>query len=156
MFDQVNGLPVHVLVVHAAVVFVPLLALTAVLYALVPRLRDRLGWVAALLAVGGPVVAYVAMVSGNAFYDRKYGDVPEEAVRNVQQHASFGTRTFWFTLGLGVATGLLVLLTARRDRRLPKAAEAGLAVVVIALAAVAAYYVFQTGDSGARSVHGGS
>ncbi len=155
MFDQVNGLPMHVLVVHAAVVFVPLLALSAVLYALVPRLRDRLGWVAALLAVGAPAVALVAMLSGSAFYDRKYGDVPEDALANVQQHASFGTRTFWFTLGLGVATGLLLLLTGRRGRALPKPVEVGLTVVVIALAAVAGWYVFQTGDSGATSVHGG-
>ena len=44
MFDQINGLPVHVLVLHAAVVFVPLLALGAVVYALVPRWRPRMGW----------------------------------------------------------------------------------------------------------------
>ena len=104
----------HVLIVPAAVVFVPLLALCAVLYAVVPKLRNRLGWVAALLALAAPVVAFVAMQSGKAFYDRKYGDVPAEAVQNVQQHASFGTRTFWFTLGLGVATALLVFLTGRR------------------------------------------
>ena len=152
MFDQVNGLPVHVLVVHAAVVFVPLLALSGVLYALVPKLRARLGWVVGLLAVGAPAAALAAMLSGSAFYDRKYAGVPEEAIANVQQHASFGTRTFWFTLGLGVAAGLLVWLTSRRP--LPRAAEAGLTVAVIALAAVAAFYVFQTGDSGAQSVHG--
>lgn len=154
MFDQINGLPVHVLIVHAAVVFVPLLALCAVLYAVVPKLRNRLGWVAALLALAAPVVAFVAMQSGKAFYDRKYGDVPAEAVQNVQQHASFGTRTFWFTLGLGVATALLVFLTGRRGRALPKAAEAVLIVAVVALALVAGYYVFKTGDSGAQSVHG--
>src|SRR4051812_12913948 len=64
MFDQVNGLPVHVLVVHAAVVFVPLLVLSAVLYAFVPSLRARLGWVVALLSVGAPACALVAMLSG--------------------------------------------------------------------------------------------
>jgi len=154
VLDQVNGLPVHVLVVHAAVVLVPLLALSGVLYALVPRLRGRLGWVVALLSVGAPAAALAAMLSGSRFYDRKYTGVPEEALANVQQHASFGTRTFWFTLGLGVATGLLVWLSGRRP--LPRAAEAGLAVVVVALAVVAGFYVFQTGDSGAQSVHGGS
>src|SRR3712207_2115532 len=37
VFDQFNGMPVHVLLVHAAVVFVPLLVLAAVVYAVVPR-----------------------------------------------------------------------------------------------------------------------
>jgi|tagenome__1003787_1003787.scaffolds.fasta_scaffold20011660_1 hypothetical protein len=165
MFDQVNGLPVHVLVVHAAVVFVPLLVLSAMLYAFVPSLRARLGWVVALLSVGAPACALVAMLSGERFYDRRYGDVPAEAVHNVQQHASFGTRTFWFTLGLGVVSALLLFVTGRRGRAvskaaeiglISKAAEIGLIVAVVAFAAVAGYYVFETGDSGAQSVHGGA
>ena len=43
MFDQINGLPVHVLVLHAAVVFVPLLALGAIVYALVGPWRPKIG-----------------------------------------------------------------------------------------------------------------
>ena len=40
---EINGLPVHALVVHAAVVFGPLAALTAVAYAAVPRWRGGCG-----------------------------------------------------------------------------------------------------------------
>ena len=47
MFDQINGLPVHALVLHAAVVFVPLLALGAIVYALIARWRPRIGWAVA-------------------------------------------------------------------------------------------------------------
>src|SRR3954464_5675456 len=152
MFDQVNGLSVHVLVVHAAVVFVPLLVLSVVLYAFVPSLRARLGWVVALLSVGAPACALVAMLSGERFYDRRYGDVPAEAVHNVQQHASFGTRTFWFTLGLGVVSALLLFVTGRRGRAVSKAAEIGLIVAVGAFAAVAG--VLRVRDGRQRSAGG--
>ena len=64
MFDQFNGLPVHALVLHAAVVFIPLLALGAVVYAVVPRWRSRTGWAALLLALVAPVCAFVTRESG--------------------------------------------------------------------------------------------
>ena len=64
MFDQINGLPVHALVIHAAVVFVPLLALGAVVYGLIPRWRPRIGWAVLLLAILAPATAFVAKESG--------------------------------------------------------------------------------------------
>jgi uncharacterized membrane protein len=155
VFDKVNGLPMHPLVVHAAVVFVPLLILAAAVYALVPRLRDRVGWVAALLAAGAPLAALVAMLSGTAFRQSRYGDVPADAIPAVTAHEDLGEATFWFSLGLGVSTGLLLLVTRRNARRVPRLAEIGLIVLVLGLAAVTGYYVIRTGDSGATSVHGG-
>ncbi len=59
MFDQINGLPVHALVVHAAVVFVPLLVLGAIAYAVVPRWRPRVGWAVVLLAIAAPAAVFV-------------------------------------------------------------------------------------------------
>jgi hypothetical protein len=154
VFDQFNGLPMHPLVVHAAVVFVPLLALAALAYAFVPALRARVGWVAALLAVAAPAAAFVSMQSGSAWYETRYAGAPAEATRAVHAHAEFGQMTFFFSLGLGVVTGVLLGLT-RGGQRLPKVAELGLAVVVLGLAIATGYYVFRTGDSGATSVHGG-
>jgi len=49
---------------------------------------------------------------------------------------------------------VMVLLTSRRDRSLPRAADLGLAVIMVALAAVTGYYVYLTGDSGATAVWG--
>ena len=43
-FDLVNGIPVHPLVVHAAVVLVPLAALGLVVMAVWPRFSRSLGW----------------------------------------------------------------------------------------------------------------
>lgn len=157
MFDQINGLPVHVLLVHAAVVFVPLLALSAVTYAVVPRLRSRIGWAAALLAVGAPAAALFAKLSGEAFRDRlAAGGLPADSLQNIATHEEYGELTFWIALALGVVTGLMVFVTSRGAglRQLPRAANLALTVVVVVLAAVASYYVFMTGDTGARSVYG--
>jgi hypothetical protein len=157
VFDQFNGMPMHVLLVHAAVVFVPLLALTAIVYAVLPRLRSRVGWAAALLAVGAPAAAFVAKLSGQAFKQRLLdGGMKGQSLANVTTHQGYGDLTFWFSLALGVATLVMVYLTSRGERgSLPRVADLGLAVVVVGLAAVSGYYVFRTGDTGAVSVWGG-
>jgi uncharacterized membrane protein len=157
VLDQFNGLPVHVLLVHAAVVFVPLLALAAVVYALVPRVRAYVGWVAALLALGAPVATFLAKESGEKFRDRLVADgMGGPALESINAHQGYGDLTFWYVLGLGVVTGLMIFLTARRPggRALPRAAGLGLALVIIVLAAISSYYVFRTGDSGAAAVWG--
>ena len=51
MFEEFRGIPLHPLLVHAAVVFVPLFVASVIGYALVPRLRAFLGWLTAALAV---------------------------------------------------------------------------------------------------------
>jgi hypothetical protein len=59
---EINGLPLHALVVHAAVVFGPLSALAGVLYA-VPKWRDTVRWplvVSVAIALGSIWVAYLS------------------------------------------------------------------------------------------------
>ncbi|MFI7597047.1 DUF2231 domain-containing protein [Actinoplanes sp. NPDC049681] len=156
MFDQINGLPVHALVLHAAVVFVPLLALVAAVYAVMPRWRSKIGWAAVLLAIAAPVTTFVAKESGEKLYDRlKASGMTGPALEKIDTHSGFGTTTFYFTFALAVATLVMVFLTLRTtDKRLPRAADVLLAVVVLALAVVSGYYVFRTGDSGAQAVWG--
>jgi hypothetical protein len=157
VFDQFNGMPVHVLLVHAAVVFVPLLVLSAVVYALVPRLRDRIGWVAALLAVGAPLSALFARQSGEAFRNRLIADgMPNEMLEPINTHQGYGTLTLWFSIGLGVVTAVMIFLTNRGvgGRPLPRVADLGIAVIVVAVAAFTGYFVFMTGDSGAAATWG--
>ena len=156
VLDQFNGMPVHVLLVHAAVVFVPLLAVAAVVYALVPKLRSRVGWAAALLALGAPVATFLAKESGQAFRDRMIADGRKgSGLDKINTHMGYGDLTFWFALGLGVATGLMVYLTSRRSEKpLPRLADLGLAAVIVVLALVTSYFVFRTGDSGAQAVWG--
>ena len=155
MFDQINGLPVHALVNHAAVVFVPLLVLAAIVYAVVGRWRPRIGWAVVLLGLAAPITAFVAMESGKALRDRLVEQgVSGRGAEIINDHMNFGTVTFWLSLALGVVSIVMVLLTSRRDRSLPRAADLGLAVIMVALAAVTGYYVYRTGDSGATAVWG--
>ena len=60
---ELNGVPLHPLVIHAVVVFVPLAALAAVLMAW-PRWRWLARWPALLLTLGATAACYVATVSG--------------------------------------------------------------------------------------------
>jgi uncharacterized membrane protein len=156
VLDQINGLPVHALVLHAAVVFVPLLAVAAIVYALVARWRSRIAWALALLAVVAPLAAFVAMQSGKAFFARLQSEnrVSPAGAEIITNHMGFGTLTFWFSLALGVLSLIMVFVTMRKAGSLPRAADLGLAVVMIALAAITGYYVFRTGDSGATAVWG--
>jgi hypothetical protein len=155
VFDQINGLPVHALVIHAAVVFVPLLALGAVVYGLIPRWRPRIGWAVLLLGVLAPATSFVAMESGEALRNRLLEQgLSGRGAEIIDDHMGYGTLTFWFSLALGVVSIILVLLTLRTPSRLPRAADLGLAVIMVALAAVSGYYVFMTGDSGATAVWG--
>ena len=146
MFDQINGLPVHALVLHAAVIFVPLLAAGAIVYAIIPRFRPRLGWAVALLAIAAPVTTLVARLSAQGLKGK--------GAEILSDHMGFGDMTFWFSLALGVISLIMVFATGRKTSSLPKAADIGLAVVMIALAAVSGYYVYKTGDSGATAVWG--
>lgn len=157
MFDEFMGTPMHPLLVHAAVVFVPLLVLAALVYALVPRLRARIGWAAALLAVAAPVSAFLAMQSGEAFERRLVEKgFQGEILVQIQKHAEYGDRTFWFSLALAVATGLLLVTTgSRRLSGLPSWIRPLLSAVVVVLAVVAAGYVYLAGDSGAKAVWSG-
>ena len=155
MFEEFSGIPVHPLLVHAAVVFVPLLVLIAYIYALVPRLRERIGWAAALLAVVAPVTALFAKESGEAFREvmvRK--NYPSEILDRVTRHQEYGERAFWFSLGLGFVTLLLMFATNGhpRVRGLPSWVRFVLTAAVVVLGALSAVFLYLTGDSGARAV----
>ncbi|GIF43555.1 hypothetical protein Axi01nite_78660 [Actinoplanes xinjiangensis] len=156
VLDQVNGLPVHVLVLHAAVIFVPLLALGAIVYGFAAALRPRIGWAVALLAVVAPVAALITKLSGTEFYNRLLSaeSVSPKGKEILDGHMSNGTTTFWLTLALGVLSLILVVLTARNPRALPKIVDLAFAVVLLVLGGLSAWYLYETGDSGATAVWG--
>ncbi|MEU5938486.1 DUF2231 domain-containing protein [Micromonospora sp. NPDC047548] len=157
MFKEINGLPGHILVVHAAVVFVPLLALAAAAYGLVPRWRPRLGWAMAILAVVTPVIAWVATESGEAFEEFLRGkNYPPELLAKINEHSEYGDVTLWLTVGLAVAALALLVLTSGRVRtpHLPSWVNWLLTAIIVVLAVFALVYVYLTGESGAESVWG--
>jgi uncharacterized membrane protein len=155
VFDQIDGLPVHILVIHAAVVFVPLLALGAIVFAVVPRWRSRIGWAVIALAIIGPIVTFVSKESGEKLYDRTVKNGAKGTfLDKLNTHLNYGSHLFWWVFALGVVTLVLTIPTLRKPGSLPKVAEIAVSVVAIVLAMFAGYYVYRTGDSGAHAAWG--
>ncbi|GGM25800.1 hypothetical protein GCM10011608_08240 [Micromonospora sonchi] len=157
MFEKVLGLPGHVLVVHAVVVFVPLLVLLAVAYIALPRFRSRLDWAVVALAVVAPVTAWIAEESGEAFQEQQIArGFSGEILEKINEHAEYGGLLLRYTLGLAVAVILLLVATSGHPRapKLPRWVPPVLSVVVVGLGVLAVVYTWLAGHSGAEMVWG--
>ncbi|MEH0932733.1 DUF2231 domain-containing protein [Micromonospora sp. CPCC 205558] len=160
MFEEFMGIPAHPLLLHAAVVFVPLLALLTVGYALVAPIRPHTRWVLGLLAVGAPVAALLTKLSGDAFLERMQAAnrVTPEFLPTLEAHQEFGDITLYVTIGLAVVALALVWFVPPRaaessaEGRPGRPLTLALQVLSVVAAGVAVYYVFRTGDSGAKAV----
>ncbi|MFI5956525.1 DUF2231 domain-containing protein [Cryptosporangium sp. NPDC051539] len=176
MFEKVFGLPAHPLVVHAAVVLVPIAVLASFAYVLVPRLRPKVGWVLVLSALGGAGAAVVAYETGDRF--AKYlGGTPA-----IDEHGGFGKDTRNMAVLLAVVAVVLVLVERSRNSRRagqprydernqwtmvgePRQNSSGstvltvvsivLMLALLATAVGAAVSVVRAGDTGARMVWSG-
>jgi uncharacterized membrane protein len=157
MFDLINGIPVHPLVVHAVVVLLPLAIVGTIAIAVVPRWRGPYGPLVVALALVATVLVPVATSSGEAL---------EKRVGDPGRHAALGDQLIWFAVPLLILVTALVLLQRRRDRsertavgvtgpaRRPPGGSLILAVAVRAVLAAAArgFQVYRVGDSGAKAV----
>ncbi|HEY7175652.1 MAG TPA: DUF2231 domain-containing protein [Micromonosporaceae bacterium] len=156
MFNTIAGIPAHPLLIHAAVVFIPLLIIGAIVYALWPGVRGRINWAVIALAIIGPLAALFAKLSGQNLrrhlIDEHFSGT---ILTKVNQHMSYGNMTLWFTIALGVVTlgvvGYLwrVVPTGGTESIVVRAVSV---VLTVALGAVTGYYVFRTGDTGAHIV----
>lgn len=155
MFEKFLGLPAHPLVIHAAVVFVPLLVIAGLVHAFVPRVRSRVGWAALLLAVVAPATAFVATQSGEELEKVLVAkNYPPQILGQVNEHQSYGNLTLWFTLGLGLSTALLVVATSTHPRvtRLPWWVPLASTAGIVVFGILSAVYIYLTGESGAEAV----
>jgi hypothetical protein len=155
---EIAGLPLHPLVVHAAVVLTPLAVLLVVAFAIWPKHRWATRWPAAAFTLAAFVSAWAARLSGDELAESKPG--LEQAVH---EHAERGEQFAMIVTVLLVATALGVwslggpsaLASGRgglesRVPALDKILPVGLVLVSIAVL-VSAVLV---GDSGARAVWG--
>ena len=143
---EINGLPVHVLVVHLTVVLVPTAAAAVLLAAVWPAARARLGPVPLVLALGALAVVPVTVSAGRWLRDRVGDSAP------VRRHAELGEGLLPWVIALAVVAAALWWLgrsPGRLDAGVVRAVAAVLALVVAAGTVVT---VFRVGDSGARSV----
>lgn len=160
------GIPAHPLMVHAAVVFVPLLAIVATLYAFIPFVRPHSRWVLALLAVVTPVSALLAKVSGDAFFARLEARdrISEAYYPRLETHQQLGTLTLYASIVLAIlalALAYFVVPRSTGSRAVPQGRgttvlSLALGVLTVLAAAASLYYVIRTGDSGAKAVWEGS
>ncbi|MEU4539360.1 hypothetical protein AB0G15_31355 [Streptosporangium sp. NPDC023825] len=152
MFDEILGLPLHPLIVHAAVVLAPLLAVLAATYALVPRTRPVLTWAVVGLAPVVPVSVFAARQSGEALEEDRFASVEGQLGERIAEHAGFATPLLLVTLALGVVSLALVHVT--RGDRFGRPAGLAVSALTVVLAVVALYYVVRSGHSGAVAVWG--
>jgi uncharacterized membrane protein len=149
VFETFNGLPLHPLVVHAAVVFIPLLIAAVLAYAFVPRVRSRVDWLVVGLAVVAPLTALTAKITGDAFRAREVRrhTASPSVLAKIDHHRLLGTWTLYVTIALGLVALALVLV-----RRRPVAVSALLVVAALGLSVAGGILVYLTGDSAAKIV----
>jgi hypothetical protein len=160
---EVNGLPLHVLVVHAVVVIAPLAALAGLTYAVRPAWRWLLRWPLVVLAVSAAGLAFLAKQSGEAMLEDRPFLLEAEALRDkILLHQDRGELLVWFALGFLVvslfaawaAGGPSALVSGRGALETRGALGTG-TVVLLAVAAVALLVMtVLTGDAGAQAVWG--
>lgn len=152
MFDLINGIPVHPLVVHAVVVLLPLGIVGTVAIVARPAWRSRYGTLVLALTAAAAALIPIATSSGESL---------EHRVGDPGQHARLGDQLIWYAVPLLVFQAAFVYLGRRHESagsstRAGKGA--GVLRVVAVLATVAAIaagvQVYRVGDSGARAAWG--
>lgn len=146
--DEVFGLPAHPLVVHAAVVLLPLAAIATVVCAAVPRARRAY----APIALGLALVATLAV--GLA---QKSGEELEENVKEtelVEQHTEQGESVLPWAILVTLVAGA-VTAAPYVERRRPNVSTKAVTATVVVLAVIAAtgatWAVVSVGHSGAEA-----
>jgi hypothetical protein len=152
MVTKFNGLPTHVLLVHVVVVMVPLAALLAVLSALWPTARLRLGLLTPLTAL--IAVAFVPLTTNAGEWLQEH----VEDTELVRRHAEMGdSLLIWAGLLFVLSATLWVAdIAVARHWSVPAALATRttrkvLSVLLCAVAAVAVVQVYRIGDSGAKA-----
>lgn len=77
---EISGLPAHPLLVHAAVVLLPLAAICTILHSIWPAARARLGIVPTLLAAACTALVPVTVAAGHALADQLGGTAGNPAL----------------------------------------------------------------------------
>lgn len=154
-------MPLHPLIVHAAVVFAPLAALAGLVYAALPKWRWATRWPMIALAVIGAGSVLAAYLSGKSLI----GDRPAlEDIPAVQDHMDRALILLWISLAyLAVVLlagwavgGPTALASGAGSQETRGATLAAVALGLLVLGAVAVVVMtILTGDAGARAVWGG-
>ena len=146
--DSLFGLPAHPLVVHAAVVLLPIAAFTTVAVAAVPRWRRPYALLAFAVAVASAGAIWLAQESGESLEHR----VTETAL--VERHTELADQVLPWAIAVVVVAGAVVAVDRYRSRlaRVPtRAVTIGLVVVALVTGTGATWTVAEVGHSGAKA-----
>lgn len=149
MFDLVNGLPLHPLVVHAVVVLIPLVLVGVLLMLVRRRWRRALGWWVVLLSAVLLPLSWLAEESGEALAER---------VGDPEVHAELGETMPLVSAVLFLAVGAFVVVDRLVDRGTVESGPrtsgwvVALGLVALVVAGAATVQVFRVGETGAAAV----
>lgn len=155
---EINGLPLHPLVVHATVVFVPLAAMLVGAFAVGRRYRWLTRWPAAAATATALVVTFLARISGESLLEAR-----PELAKLVQVHQERAGVMLWFVIALSVLTAVSVWalpgpsgLASGKGARESRFAllELVLPALLVLTAVGVLVTVVLTGDAGSRAVWG--
>jgi hypothetical protein len=149
--ETLFGLPAHPLIVHAAVVLLPLAAVTLVVAAVIPRARR----IAAPIALGLALVSTVAVVLAEGSGEELEHQVKETAA--VEAHTETAENVLPWAIGTTLVAAVAVVADPLRRRW--NAPSARVVTVVLACTAVivgvgATATVIDVGHSGAKATWG--
>ena len=152
----IHGIPVHPLVVHAAVVLVPLAALFATAYAVLPRRRWQTRTPATVLAIVAAASVQLAAMTGDQLKASLHEDT--SLIQTHEHWAGLLQVASWVLAGLMVVAWWALphenpLLD--QDHRTGVRLLATPLMLLVPVASVAVLVlVVLTGDAGARAVWG--
>jgi hypothetical protein len=153
--QTVNGLPAHVLLVHAIVVLLPLCAALLALTALWPAARRRLAGPNAILSVFVVVLVPITTSAGEWLEHRL---TPDPLIR---RHTELGDTAIYAAIAVAVLAVVVWWRQRESTGRTPAkrtflapashAVTGTLTVVALVVSAAAVYDVVRIGDSGAKA-----
>ena len=142
------GLPAHPLLVHAAVVLLPIAAVATILLALLPRAREQYAVVVLAVALGATIAVLLAQGSGEELEDRV------EETELVEEHTEKGEQVLPWAIAL-TAVSAGVAAAGRLQRRYPGVSPARITAALTVLALLASvgatWTIVDVGHSGAKA-----
>ncbi|HUW01013.1 MAG TPA: DUF2231 domain-containing protein [Acidimicrobiales bacterium] len=147
-FDELFGIPAHPLLVHAAVVLLPLAAVAIVIVAAVPRARRHYAPIALVLAILALGSVGLAQGSGESLEER----VTETQL--VDAHASQGESVLPWAIAVAVVAAAIVgatIFAKQVERVSARTLTAILLVAALISGAGAVWTVIDVGHSGAKA-----
>lgn len=146
--EELFGLPAHPLVVHAAVVLLPLAAIATLVCAALPRARRHYAPVALALALASTLAVGLAQGSGEELEEQ----VDETEL--VEEHTEKGEQVLPWAIAVAVVAAAVTALP-QVERRRPTLAGKPVTAAVVAIALVvgvgATWTVVDVGHSGAKA-----